>query len=151
MGRKVIPMEPGSRYGKWTIIEYSHKSPVSRNAYYKARCDCGRVCAVNGSRMRKGKSEQCKSCAAKENGRKGLYGMNEGKNLYMVRCNEYVKIGVSENVSRRMIDLQSSNPYELELIYEGKGEGILEEAWHTKYANSHHRGEWFYIPDTREG
>ena len=66
--------------------------------------------------------------------------------LYFIRCGNFIKIGVTNNVPRRLRDLQSSNPYPLELVYEGKGEGCEEESWHTVFQHRHHQGEWFNFP-----
>lgn len=154
---KIIEMPVGSRWNKWTILGFSHKAPNSGNAHYHARCECGTESIVNGSKVRIGESTQCKGCSSRQNGRKGLYSKsrtnrqshyarNKKSDLYMIRCGNYVKIGVSRDVSRRLKDLQSSNPLDLELIYHGIDEGSDEETWHNIFKHRHHRGEWFYMP-----
>ena len=60
-----------------------------------------------------------------------------------IKCGDYVKIGVSNDVQRRLKDLQSSNPFNIELLYLGENEGCDEEMWHNIYNHRHHRGEWF--------
>lgn len=63
--------------------------------------------------------------------------------LYFIKQGNYVKIGVTNDIDRRLKDLQSSNPNPLELLYSGIGEGKDEQLWHNVFAHRHHRGEWF--------
>ena len=132
----------GKRFSKWTVLEYSHKNEKSGNWYYKCRCDCGNESVVIGTNLRTGSSMQCKSCSSKINGKKGVYATIR-KDLYFIKCGNYIKIGVSDNVQRRLNDLKASNPLPLELIYFGKGEGRDEEMWHKVFAHRHHHGEWY--------
>jgi len=138
----------GKKFGKWTVVSFSHRHPKAGNWYYSCVCDCGCENKLCGSKLRRGLTSQCRSCAGKINGRKGLYrkglyGKNAEKDLYFVRCGDYIKIGISGDVERRLKDLESSNPFELELIYRGVGEGGDEEFWHGVFKQRHHRGEWF--------
>ncbi len=136
----------GKTFNNWTILEFSHQHPKSRNAYWKARCICGKESIICGSSAEYGRNKQCKSCASRKRGRRGNYAQAYG-DLYFIRVGDYVKIGVSQNVARRVRDINSINPYDVKLIYHGIGEANYEEYWHKKYAYCHHRGEWFYIPE----
>ena len=40
-------------------------------------------------------------------------------------------------------DLKASNPFPLELLYFGEGEGCDEEMWHKVFEHRHHHGEWY--------
>jgi hypothetical protein len=136
----------GESNNSWTILSFSHRREDSGNAYWLARCVCGNESIINGSMFRTNKTTQCKSCSSKQNGRKGLYSKAVG-DLYMIRVHDFVKIGVSSNVERRIKDLESSMPYSAELLYHGVGEAKDEEFWHSTFKHRHHRGEWFYMPE----
>ena len=133
----------GSVYGKWTVTSYSHQVPNSGNYVFNTKCECGTEGKVTASRLKHGKSTQCKVCSGKENGRKGLYNRKGQDDLYFIRQGDYVKIGVTGDIDRRLKDLQSSNPNPLELLYRGIGEGSDEQMWHDVFEHRHHRGEWF--------
>jgi hypothetical protein len=135
----------GQTNNSWTILSFSHQREDSRNAYWFARCSCGKESIINGSNFVSGRTKQCKSCSARTNGRKGLYAQAKG-DLYMIRVNDYVKIGVSDNVQKRMKDIDSSSPYSATLLYHGVGEAVEEELWHNIFKHRHHKGEWFYMP-----
>ena len=135
----------GTVHGKWTVLSYSHKDPKSGNWYYNCRCECGNESKVIGSGLRRGTTTQCRSCSGKINGRKGLYSMaRKATDLYFIRVGDYFKIGVSNNVRRRVRDIESQCPYPVELIYHGVGEAQDEELWHKVFEHRHHRGEWFH-------
>jgi len=137
----------GLRFNKWTVLEYSHKHERSGNWYYLCRCDCGNESTVKGSSLRNGISKQCKQCSGKANGRKGIYAQNEGTDLYLIRCLQFVKIGTTANLSERLRSIKSGNPFELKLEYYGVGEGYREEYWHTVFKDRHHQGEWYWLTD----
>ena len=134
----------GKTFDCWTVLEFSHKREDSGNWYYRCRCSCGNESIVPATKLRTGKSTKFRVCTGRESGRKGLYSMSK-KDLYFIRCGEYVKIGSSDNVIRRLKDLQGSNPYTVKLIYFGENEGCDEEYWHMYFKDKHHRGEWFKI------
>lgn len=68
--------------------------------------------------------------------------------LYFIKCNEFVKIGHTNNVRRRMIDIKGGNPYPLELIavivYDSKSKATTDEKrLHKTYEEKRESGEWF--------
>lgn len=135
----------GLRFNKWTVLEYSHKNERSGNWYYLCQCDCGVLAQVKGSSLRNGNSKQCKKCASKENGRKGLYSQNEGRDLYLIGCGPFVKIGTTNDLTERLRTIQSGNPFDLVVEYYGIGEGNMEEYWHSEFKDKHHKGEWYRL------
>ena len=145
MGSNVpIPMEIGSTWGEWTVLRLSHRHPVSGNRYWVCECSCGSTKAVEGSRLRKGKTTKCQRCSGRENGRKGLDTQaNTSKYLYAIRCGEYFKIGVTDNVERRVKDMESNCPYPIEILYVMDNEQGAEAMYHEIFEYRHHRGEWF--------
>ena len=132
--------EKGKRYNSWTVVGYSHQD-TRRHNYVIAQCDCGAVHSVAISALRTGRSQQCKSCSGKKTAIK--YHGNQGKDLYFIRCGEYIKIGTSDNVPRRLRDLQVANPQKLELLCTLEGQGHLEQEFHRLFDYQKVRGEWF--------
>ena len=65
----------------------------------------------------------------------------------MIRVQDYVKIGVSQDIHKRIKDIGSSSPFNATLIYHGIGEAKDEELWHNIFKHRHHKGEWFYMPN----
>jgi hypothetical protein len=69
--------------------------------------------------------------------------------IYIIRCNEYYKIGVAHNVGHRLYELQTGNPYPLEIVgsypaprnmcisFEGTLHSVFEQCGFRV------RGEWF--------
>ena len=137
----------GLRFNKWTVLESAPNNARSNNWYYLCKCDCGNTGIIQGSKLRTKKTTQCKSCAAKINGRKGLYAKNLETDLYVIKCNTYYKIGTTSNMEERIKTLQSNNPYSLVCIYHGKGRGNEEEFWHNYFNNYHWQGEWYMFND----
>lgn len=71
--------------------------------------------------------------------------------IYLIRCNSRenpIKVGVSKAPEDRLKDLQTANPYELELVSklyfknERKAYAV-EKATHKIFKENHMRGEWF--------
>lgn len=57
-------LEPGERYGRWTVVRYvglRRVSTTNRNTlrYYLCRCDCGTEREVCGSSLTRGVSQSC--------------------------------------------------------------------------------------------
>lgn len=65
--------------------------------------------------------------------------------VYFVRCGEFVKIGTSENVEKRLAGLQTSSPYELDLEGTIPGERRLEQRIHFENRSKNSQGEWFKL------
>lgn len=60
-------LEPGERYGRWTVVRYAGlravcSSPIRRLRYYLCRCECGREREVAGTSLTRGASLGC-GCA----------------------------------------------------------------------------------------
>lgn len=67
--------------------------------------------------------------------------------LYVIKCNEYHKIGIANDVEARLAQLSTGNPYPLEVltIYGFDNAEVVERAIHQKYKNIRQRGEWFSL------
>src|SRR5688572_5112430 len=48
----------GRRYGKWLVLEYSHKDKDNQ-VYWKCVCDCGNTASVAGKSLRQRNSKSC--------------------------------------------------------------------------------------------
>ena len=74
MGPDIMDLS-GSQFGEWSVLHIDTKK--GNNWYWMCRCSCGNEQSVNGSKLNTGQTSKCKSCTAKENGRKGLYKLSE--------------------------------------------------------------------------
>lgn len=70
-----------------------------------------------------------------------------GKRLYVyvVRINEFVKIGVSTDPEHRRNTIQSSSPYPVELLAVFDGGQEEEDRLQHLFKQYHERGEWFRV------
>lgn len=66
---------------------------------------------------------------------------------YLVRSGKAVKIGESDNVERRVSDLQKANPVQIELVAALRGGLILESVMHERFSRHRIHGEWFRLRD----
>lgn len=62
---------------------------------------------------------------------------------YFLTCGEFVKIGFSADVSKRVRDLQTACPYPLTLVALAPGGIMTERRWHVRFREFAHRDEWF--------
>lgn len=72
------------------------------------------------------------------------------KKIYIIgeRDSDMLKIGIAHNPGRRLSALQTSNPYEIELLWErsiGEHARRIERSVHLTLATVRIRGEWFRI------
>lgn len=67
--------------------------------------------------------------------------------LYIIKCQEFHKIGVANDVENRLAQLSTGNPYPLEVqtIYEFENAEPVERAIHQRYKSARQRGEWFTL------
>lgn len=133
----------GKSFNKWLVLAYSHKNS-SGNWFFLCRCECGNESKVSATNLRTGGSKQCKRCSGKQNGRKGL-DASVKKHLYIITCGDYIKIGSSDNIERRLKNLQGYNPYPIIVNLSLEDQGYLEPAMHRIAKEFHHHGEWFKI------
>lgn len=69
--------------------------------------------------------------------------------LYLVKCQQYVKIGIANDVQNRLAQLSTGNPFDLEIlaVYEFKNASPVESALHQRFENYQARGEWYSLSD----
>jgi hypothetical protein len=51
--------ETGKRYGKLLVLEYAGRRENQLGAFWKVRCDCGKIKIVKGSRLRIDEARSC--------------------------------------------------------------------------------------------
>jgi len=59
-----------------------------------------------------------------------------------------IKIGITKNLKKRLMGMQTANPYKLNVLYCYSGLPDDEESWHNTFKRFHIRGEWFHPADT---
>lgn len=69
--------------------------------------------------------------------------------VYFIRCGLFVKIGVANNVKKRLAALQTANPEPLEVMGQTWGGFRLEQTLHDRFAEHRVRdsAEWFLLVD----
>jgi hypothetical protein len=76
---------------------------------------------------------------------------NKGKKrtLYFLRCGDYLKIGITHDLVRRVRQFKEGNPYPIVLeAYRSIPAAMarqIEMSVHAELAHVHHEGEWFSI------
>jgi len=73
--------------------------------------------------------------------------------LYLIKCNQYYKIGCASDAQSRLASLQTGSPFDLELVamYEFENAEIVERALHQKFRSRNKRGEWFDLDNEAIG
>lgn len=67
--------------------------------------------------------------------------------LYLIKCQQFHKIGIATDVEARLAQLSTGNPFPLEVVvvYKFDNAEIVERAIHQRYKNIRQRGEWFNL------
>src|SRR5258706_1201450 len=67
--------------------------------------------------------------------------------LYIIKCQDFHKIGIANDVEARLAQLSTGNPYPLEVvvIYAFDNAEIVERSIHQRYKEIRQRGEWFNL------
>ena len=65
--------------------------------------------------------------------------------VYLFKCYNRYKIGISKNIERRLIQLQNNTPFPVEYIYAEKMfyARKCEKLLHIHYKKNRRKGEWF--------
>ncbi len=65
--------------------------------------------------------------------------------VYLMQCEDFVKIGRSKHPSKRLQDIQVSNPFKVKLlaVVNSENDKELESELHIKYNHLKQNGEWF--------
>lgn len=67
--------------------------------------------------------------------------------IYIIKCEQYYKIGISYDAYKRLKSLETSNPFPLTLLYhlEVKDASKLEAQIHSRFKKKNVKGEWFEL------
>lgn len=67
--------------------------------------------------------------------------------LYLIKCQQFYKIGIANDVESRLAQLSTGNPFELEVlaVYGFANAQVVEASLHQRFTNSRVRGEWFAL------
>ena len=63
---------------------------------------------------------------------------------YIVRCEQFLKIGRTKNPEARLLTMQTNNPFALQLMWCWPED--VEKELHDYFAAHRVRGEWFAVP-----
>lgn len=63
--------------------------------------------------------------------------------IYIMRCSDYVKIGVSHNPQQRLASIKTMTPFDVEIVMTFNGDRKLEQSLHLRFREYLHRNEWF--------
>src|SRR5579885_2831915 len=70
--------------------------------------------------------------------------------VYLIRSGAYVKIGVTDDLAKRIYGLEGANPHELVVLatIQASSDYTVERKLHLLFAKHRHRREWFhYAPE----
>jgi len=73
--------------------------------------------------------------------------MSDIRYLYVMQCKEYVKFGISKNPNSRIKELQTGNPYKINLLLKINYSDCfdIENNVHSYFDKKRGLGEWFLI------
>lgn len=74
----------GKKYGKWTVISFSHRNKYSQKIYI-CECECGTKKALPIHSLVNGHNTQCRKCAHTKHGLKQI--IKEQTNIYSIKVN----------------------------------------------------------------
>ncbi len=65
--------------------------------------------------------------------------------IYFLQCKNYIKIGRTNNILKRMVEIQCFNPFPLKLLLVFEGGSKQEASLHTRFGKDRIKGEWFLL------
>lgn len=84
-----------------------------------------------------------------EKSRRDIEKINQmsSKYIYVIKCNQYYKIGLAKNLSSRLSAIQSGSPYSIQCIVKFKCSEpkYCESMLHEIFNGQKIRGEWFLL------
>lgn len=63
--------------------------------------------------------------------------------VYFVRVDRFIKIGFSRQWKKRVANMRTTCPHEVEVLHVELNEPTYEASLHRRFRHLHHRGEWF--------
>lgn len=76
---------------------------------------------------------------------KGVYKGIGGDVVYFIGCDEmpYIKIGTTNDIDKRLAGIQTSVPYDIDVLFVIPGDRSQEKKTHEAFDKYRKRGEWF--------
>ena len=119
-----IEEQPGTKYGKLTIIERVENSKAGKTKY-KCLCDCGNYCIVTGSDLRSGSQQSC-GCL-KSKGELAITQLLINNHL---QFEKEAKFATCKDINELPFDFKINTQEKFYLIeYDGKQHFSLEHSW----------------------
>ncbi len=71
------------------------------------------------------------------------------KVVYIIKCQNFYKIGITNDIKERLVALQTGNPFEISLVKTYDLPKSFETTVHELLTDAkyHERGEWFRFTD----
>lgn len=75
------------------------------------------------------------------------YKFNRPSFIYLIRCEKCVKVGIADDPVRRVLEMQTGNPFPLKLEHAWPTNNAYqaEQCLHIELRDKHHAGEWFRL------
>lgn len=67
--------------------------------------------------------------------------------VYFIRAGDYLKIGKTDDIKKRVAQLQTGCPHDLQVVLLVPGDEREEGLSHEELKSEHVRGEWFKISE----
>jgi len=65
--------------------------------------------------------------------------------IYFIKCKDFIKIGSTINIDTRIKEMQTSNPFDLDiLLFLDNLDRKIEAAFHKYFYKFRHKREWFF-------
>lgn len=65
--------------------------------------------------------------------------------IYLMVCEQFVKIGISTHTKNRIREMSTSNPFPIKFIARCEGSLECEQSLHRRFKEHRSTGEWFHI------
>lgn len=65
--------------------------------------------------------------------------------IYLIKCEQFYKIGIANDIQNRLAQLSTGNPFQLDVlaVYGFENAASVESAIHQRFLKERTRGEWF--------
>ena len=118
------------------LLHYTSKGKETAKHNYALYCSCDSISSLLKSCEKKPYIQR------KKQSKRGF--------IYVIKCNEFYKIGKANNVEKRLKSLQTANPYTLDVIIvkKAKNSYTMETFFHNLFSDKRIHGEWFKLEDS---
>lgn len=66
--------------------------------------------------------------------------------VYVIKAGKYYKIGITSDINKRLLSIQTGNPIKLDVVHTEIGNWHTERALHKTFKEYRREGEWFKLP-----